>query len=235
MAQQRTMDVTANNIANSSTPGYKSEHVLFSDWLVPRSAHPGTGQDRAVAFAQDHATWRDQSAGSITQTGAPLDLAMTGKGFFSVQTPSGVRLTRAGRFTLGADGVVADESGNALLDSGGTPITINPGDGHITVASDGSLSTDHGQVAKVGVVQPTDLNRISAEGSRLFRSDSATAAVTRPGVVQGAVEQSNVSPMIEMSGMMQLSRDFQLISQFVQSEADRQQSSIDKMTQEPQP
>ena len=226
MAQQRTMDVTANNIANSSTPGYKAQHVLFSDWLLPRTG-PTHDQDKQIAFAQDHATWRDQTAGSIQQTGAPLDLAMTGQGFFAVQTPDGVRLTRAGRFTLGSDGVVAAEAGHPLLDTGGSP-------GNIRVAIEGSLSTDPGLVGKIGVVQPTDINRMSAEGSHLFRSDSPTAPVARPSVIQGAIEQSNVSPMLEMSGMMQLSRDFALISQFVQSEADRQQSSIDKMTQEPQ-
>ena len=233
MSQTRAMDVIAGNIANTNTPGYKAEHVQFSDWLLPTHDGLAATGERTIAFAQDRATWRDQSSGSLTQTGDPLDLAIGGEGFFSVQTPNGVRLTRAGRFTLQADGTVSDADGHALLDDHGAPVNLGSGSAHISIAGDGTITTEQGRAAKIGVVEPTDLNRLAAEGSHLFRADTQTVAVTKPGLIQGATESSNVSPMLEMTRMMQLGRDFQFVTQFVQAEGDRQQGAIDKLSAEP--
>ncbi len=234
MAQQRTMDVIANNIANSNTPGFKAEHVLFSDWLLPQTGRPAAEGEHALAFTQDRATWRDQSPGSITHTGDPLDLALGTDGFFSVSTSSGVRLTRSGRFTLQSDGTVVDSDGDALLDNSGSPITLQGSATSVTVAGDGTVSASGQQVAKIGVVKPADPNRLFAEGNRLFRADTSTRGVEEPAITQGGVESSNVSPMIEMTRMMQLQRDFQFMSQFAQGEVDRQQNVIDKLATEPQ-
>ena len=233
MAQQRTMDVVANNIANSNTPGFRSEHVLFSDWLLPAHGRALASGEPTIAFSQDRATWRDQTPGAVTHTGNPLDLAIGSQGFFSVSTPSGVRLTRSGRFTLQNDGTVVDSSGHALLDDGGSPIILSGG-GEVSVAGDGTISTETGRVVKVGIVDAADQNRLMPEGDHLFRADTSTSTDPRPTIVQGGIESSNVSPMLEMTNMMQLGRDFQFMSQFVQSESERQQNAIDKITAEPQ-
>ena len=232
-AQQRTMDVIAGNIANANTVGYKSERVLFSDFLVrQKDTHTAPGGE-VLSFTQDRATYRDHSAGSLTQTGNPLDLALGSSGYFSVQTPNGTRLTRSGRFGLLPDGTVADASGNALLDTSGSPIQLPAGDSRVQVAADGTISGDSGQIAKVGVVDVGDVNRLFPEGGRLFRSDITPQPASQPKIVQGAVEESNVQPITELTHMMQTERDFQFVSQFVQSEGDRQQSAIDKITQAP--
>ena len=230
VAQERTLDVVANNIANSSTPGFKSEHMLFSDWLLPVSSSAGKGE-REMSFTQDRATWRDQAPGTLSHTGDPLDLALGGAGYFTVMTAAGPRLTRAGRFGLQADGTIGDDAGDALLDTTGSPLRVDPGETNLTVAGDGTVSGVNGQIGRIGVVAPADPNRVFAEGRELMRADTATAPVARPGIVQGAVEDSNVSPMIELTRMMQLERDFQLVTQFAQSEADRETTTIDKMTQ----
>ena len=232
-AQQRTMDVIAGNIANANTVGYKSERVLFSDFLVrQKDTHTAPGGE-VLSFTQDRATYQDHSAGSLTQTGNPLDLALGGSGYFSVQTPNGTRLTRSGRFGLLPDGTVADASGNALLDTSGSPIQLPAGDSRIQIAADGTISGDSGQIAKVGVVDVSDTNQLFPEGGRLFRADIAPQPATQPKIVQGSVEESNVQPITELTHMMQTERDFQFVSQFVQSEGDRQQSAIDKITQAP--
>jgi flagellar basal-body rod protein FlgF len=135
-AQQRTMDVMANNIANADTPGFKAERVLFSDWLSRQTgggAPPGAG---TIAYPQDRATWREQQAGTLTHTGNTFDVAMTGDGYFTVNTPRGPRLTRDGRFGMLPNGTVADGAGNALLDSNGQPIQLSPTDTRITIAGD---------------------------------------------------------------------------------------------------
>jgi flagellar basal-body rod protein FlgF len=229
VAQQRAMDVIANNIANANTPGFKAQRMQFSDWLSPqKSAAPQGGG--TIAYTQDRATWREQQVGTLSHTGNPLDLALGRDGYFTVQTPNGSRLTRDGRFGLLANGTLADSAGDAVLDSNGQRIQFSPTDTQITIASDGTVSTENGQLAKVGVVNPTDPMQLSAEGNTLFRADATTTApVVAPAIVQGAIEDSNVQPVLETTRMMDGERQFQFMMQFIQAESDRQQSAIDKL------
>ena len=233
VAQQRAMDVTANNLANMGTPGFKAERTLFSDWLS-RQAQAGAPPGGAVvAYAQDRATYRNQAEGALTHTANPLDLAIAGPGFFTVQGKQGPRLTRAGRFDLQPNGTVGDVDGNLLLDVAGQPIHLSPADTDIEVGGDGTLSSQNGRIGKLGIVQPSDANRMLAEGNRLFdpQPGTTTSPVASPRVVQGALEDSNVQAVAETTHMMNELREYQFVSQFVQGEADRQQSAIDKLTQ----
>ena len=229
-AQTRSMDVIANNIANMSTPGYRAERMVFADWLSPQTGTTAPRGDRTLAYTQDRATYRDQAEGTITQTGNPLDLALSGSGYFTVQTQAGTRLTRAGRFTLQSDGSITDGVGNPLLDTSGAPIRVSAADTSLTVTADGSLSSQNGPIAKIAVVTPSDPNRMTAEGGRLFRADAPTAATTAPKIIQGAVEDSNVAPVPELVSMMRTERDFQFVTQFVEAEGTRHQNAIDKLT-----
>jgi flagellar basal-body rod protein FlgF len=236
IAAQRAMDIIANNVANADTPGFKSERVLFTDWLSRQGSGPGSGQggsaaakEPTIAYVQDRATWRDQAEGALTHTANPFDVALTGDGYFTVATPNGPRLTRNGHFGPLPDGTLADMTGNAVLDSAGQPVRLTPTDVTVTITGDGTLSSENGQLVKLGVVQPTDPMRMTAEGGALFRADGPTAPVTSPGVVQGAVEGSNVQPVLEITRMMDGLRQFQFVSELVQAENDRQQSAIDKL------
>jgi flagellar basal-body rod protein FlgF len=203
--------------------------MVFADYLSPQTGTTAPQGDRTLAYTQDRATYRDQAEGTLTQTGNPLDLALSGTGFFTVQTPSGTRLTRAGRFTLQSDGGITDGAGNALLDTAGAPLRIGAADTQLTVTADGALSSQNGPIGKIAVVAPTDANRMTAEGSRLFRADVPTTPVTTPKIIQGAVEDSNVQPVPELVGMMRTERDFQFVTQFVEAEGQRQQGAIDKI------
>ena len=229
VAQQRVMDVIADNIANANTAGFKAERVQFSDWLVRRQGSDAPQGDRTIAYTQDRATWREQQAGTLTHTGNPFDLGLTSDGYFTVSTSRGPRLTRDGRFGLMPNGTIADAAGDAVLDSNGRPIVLSTTDTQITIAGDGTVSSENGQLAKIGIVQPTDPMQLSAEGSTLFRSGSSTTAMASPGLVQGSIEDSNVQPLLEMTRMIDGLRQFQFVSQFIQAEDDRQQSVIDKL------
>ncbi len=235
VAQTRAMDVTANNLANAGTPGYRAERMMFSDWLVRQSASQDTASvppgGRILAYTQDRATYRERESGPITHTANALDLAIGSDGFFTVMSPAGPRLTRAGHFERSPDGTVVDASGLALLDTTGKKIQISPTDTGLTVAANGVISSQNGQIGQIGIVKPDDPNRMRAEGGRLLASDSPTKLVTSPQITQGAVEESNVQPTLEITRMMTDLREFQFTSQFVQAEADRQQSAIDKITQ----
>lgn len=229
IAQQRAVDIAAGNMANANTPGYKSEHLLFSDWLSRQTGADTPPGGKTIAYTQDRASWRDVQPGTISHTGNPFDLALAGDGYFTVSTPRGPRLTRDGRFGLMPDGALADGNGNGVLDSNGRPIQLSPADTRITIAGDGTISSENGQLGKVGVVTVADPMQLTAEGNTQFLAGGATAAAISPGIVQGAVEDSNVQPVLEMTRMMTTLREFQFVSQYVQAEADRQQSSIDKL------
>ncbi len=228
-AQSRAMDVTAGNIANANTTGYKAERVLFSDWLARQRDTTAPQGGATIAYTQDRATYRNQQEGGLTHTGNPLDLAISGDGYFTVGTSRGPRLTRAGRFDLTSDGTVADAAGDALLDTNGRPLQLSPTDTAVTVAGDGTISTANGQIGRIGVVRADDPMRLQSEGGQLARADSATSAVQAPKLIQGALEDSNVQPVLELTRMTNDLREFQFISQFVQGEADRHQSAIDKI------
>ncbi len=229
--QQRAMDVTANNIANLATPGFRAERMVFADYLLrlPMSRQPPGAE--VIVFAQDRATYRDTAPGPIATTGNPLDLALTGDGFFQVETPRGPRLTRAGHFELSAEGRIVDGSGHALLDTGGRPIQLEPGDSGIAVAADGTVSAVRGQVGRIGIVRPEDPLRLKAEGGRLFAFEGQPVPVETPRVVQGALEGSNVVATLELTRMMRELREFEFSGQMVQTEGERLRAAIDKLTQ----
>jgi flagellar basal-body rod protein FlgF len=229
VAQSRAMDVTAGNLANMSTPGYQAERMVFSDWLSPQTGTSAVRGDRQVAYVQDRATYREHAEGTLTQTGNPLDIALSGEGYFTVRTPNGTRLTRAGRFTLQSDGTIADEAGNPLLDTNSQPMRVTAADTRLAIAADGGLSSQNGPIGKIGVVKPNDPNRVTAEGNRLLRADVPTTPVAAPKIIQGAVEDSNVQPVAELVRMLNTERDFQFATQFVEQEGQRHQSAIDRI------
>ncbi len=227
-AQSRAIDVTATNIANASTPGYRAQRVLFSDWLLPEA----TGKEKTLAYTQDRATYQVREPGALSQTGNPLDLAIgNGDAWFQVQTPGGVKLTRAGHFTLDQRGTVVDSDGNALLDRGGRPMQVATTDAALTVAGDGTLSSENGQIGSIGLVTPNNPATMLPEGARLFDTAGGTTPVTAPRLTQGALEESNVQPITELNRMTDTLREFQFTTQFVQAESDRQQNAIDKIIQ----
>jgi flagellar basal-body rod protein FlgF len=231
VAQARAMDVTATNIANAATTGFRRERMIFADFLV---REPGAlpGGERELTYAADRSTYRDRQPGTFSHTGDALDLAISGDGYFTVQGRNGPRLTRAGHFSLSAAGGIVDDDGDALLDPTGQPLQVGTTDTRLSIAADGTISSETGQLGKVGIVTADDPNKLKAEGGTLLSAaDTTTTAVSAPKLVQGALEASDVQPAVEMASMMTTMREFQFVSQFVQSEADRQKDAIDKIMQ----
>lgn len=230
-AQQRSMSVLANNIANASTAGFKAGHMQFSDYLSKlKNGHHPAGET-SDTYTQDRATYRDFTQGTLQQTGNPLDIAISGDGFFSVMTANGVRLTRNGRFQRLSDGSITDAAGNPLLDRLGDPLVLRPEDQTISIASDGTISTETRVAGEVGLVNVANKYDLVGEGNQLFKSSAPTQQVAVKELRQGMLEGSNVNTMTEMTNLVQLQRDFQITANLVESEATRRQNAIDKITQ----
>ena len=230
-AQQRAMDVVANNIANANTDGFKAQRLLFSDYLSQQHGVQAPTGGTTLVYTQDRATYADRGDGALIQTGNPLDVALSGTGYFTLSTPAGTRLSRAGHFGIMADGRLADASGNLVLDKTGAPIQLSPSDTDVKISGDGTISTENGPVGQLGIVTVDDPSRLTPEGGKLYRSDAPLIPVAQPKVSQGALEGSNVQTITELTRMIQTQREFQFVSQFVESEAQRQQTAIDKIVQ----
>ena len=229
LGQERVMDVTANNIANANTPGYRTTRVQFSDWIDNDQDSNGPPGDKQTIYPQDRATWRETQPGPITMTSNPYDLAISGDGYFTIATQGGTRLTRDGRFGVLPDGTIADSAGNALLGTNGRPIQVPATETEVHVAGDGTVSTRNGQIGQIAVVKPNQPNRMQAEGGTNFIAAGGTTPVENAGIVQGGMEDSNVRPVLEISRMLDNERQYQMLTQMIQAEGQRESSAIDKL------
>jgi flagellar basal-body rod protein FlgF len=228
-ALARGTEVLANNIANAETPGFRAARPIFTVQVEEQRDVTTPPGGKPVAYALDRATWRDTAAGSLTNTGNSLDLALQGEGYFVVETPRGERFTRAGHFTIGQDGRLQDMEGNAVLDARGTPLSFAPTDTRIEVAGDGTIRSENGPIGKLRVVRFANQQTLKAEGDRLFASDDPPEDIPRPGVVQGALEGSNVRPVLEMTRLTGDMRGFQMVAQFMDQEGKRGSDAVGRI------
>ena len=211
----KEMQSVANNIANLSTTGFRREGVIFAEEVQALPAEGGS-----VAMTEARARYTDSLQGSLEETGGSLDLAIEGDGYFTVMTPQGERLTRAGAFTRNADGTVVNMDGHPLLDEGGGEITIPFESKAIAVAPDGTLSIDGAPAAKVGIVKGTDPAKMTREAGTLFKA-AATEPLETGRVMQGFLEQSNVNPIQEMARMVEVQRAYEYGQKLMDSEDER--------------
>jgi flagellar basal-body rod protein FlgF len=232
VAAQRATAVTANNIANADTPGFRASRPLFGTVLERQLGTEAPRGGEQFAFAQDRATWRDAAPAPLSRTGNPLDLAIADPdGFFAVETARGERFTRAGRFTLDAEGRIVDPEGSALLGTDGRPLRVEPGAGRIEVRGDGTIGTENGPVGQLRVVRFEDVQRLQAEGDRNLAAPPGMApeAMPQPGLVQGAVEGSNVRPVLELTRLTEDMRQFQFVTQMAEREGERLGSAVERI------
>ncbi|MDP1556424.1 MAG: flagellar hook-basal body complex protein [Hyphomonas sp.] len=208
------MQVVANNLANSSTTGYKTDRAIFAEFLVGA----GPSQDSlSMGGLAGHAFKFEQ--GDLNFTGGQFDLAVQGDGFFVLQTGQGPRLTRAGHFQLSAESTLVDPMGNSVLGAGGNPITIPQEATRVSISSDGSISADGLLIDRVGVVKAQ--GELQRDSNTLFAAPEGYAPFEEATVVQGALEQSNVSPVLEIARMIEVQRAYEAGQAMLEREDDR--------------
>jgi flagellar basal-body rod protein FlgF len=210
----REMGVVANNIANSSTTGFRREGVVFSEYVAALDHDP--------SLSMAHASGRhvDLSQSTLSLTGGQFDLAIQGEGFFLIETPQGERLTRAGSFTPSAEGELVTPDGYRLLDAGGAPVFVPPDARGIAIASDGTLSADGQPIAQIGLWQPSDPLALRHQSGTLF-DGGALEPAEGATVMQGMLEDSNVEPVSEIARMIEVQRSYELGQKFLDAEDER--------------
>ena len=239
---ERQMDVIANNVANVTTNGYKADRSMFQEFLMPtaREDNFAAGRDRRISHVVDRATFHDFAQGSADHTKNPLDVAIAGDGFFTVQTPGGDRYTRDGGFQINTQGQLVNASGYPVLGTGG-PIQFQQTDKEVQISADGTVTvlegtgrTDsiRGKLRLTSFSQP---QRLVKEGSNLYSLGEANAAQTdtKSTVAQGFIERSNVNAVTEMSRMIEINRMYTSMATLLQQQHDLHRSAIDKLAEVP--
>jgi flagellar basal-body rod protein FlgF len=234
MAQSTKLDTIANNIANVNTPGFKRDQQVFSEYLTANEKEPTTvpiprdvaaiesfynmqGGDKS--YVHEKGTYTDFSQGSLKRTGGTLDVAIDGPGFFEISTPSGLRFTRAGNFTLDGNGRLVTKEGYPVLKSAepGTPeaervIQLN-GPGSVSISDSGQVVQGEdllGQLALTNVSNPDSLMKV---GNNLYgprpTQQPDLNPIPSPSLKQGFIETSNVNVVQEMTDMISTHRVFE--------------------------
>jgi flagellar basal-body rod protein FlgG len=192
VSEMARQDLISNDLANASTAGYKSDTAVqgsFGDLLL-RNTRTGATVGPLGQGSRIERQVTDLSAGPIKETGEDLDFAVEGDGYFAIRTAQGVRYTRNGQFTAGANGRLTDQLGNAVLSGNGQPITIGA-DGKVPAAAVGVFAVDNARKA----------------GDNFLRGTAAGRGAGR--VRSGALEGSGADPVKAMTDMIASLRAFE--------------------------
>lgn len=229
-ALRREMDVIAHNLANMNTSAFKGERMMFVEHIV-KSRNDNSVIPSKLAFTRDVAQYRNLSEGQIQQTGDTLHVAIRGQGFFVVEMPDGSqRYTRSGNFTTDTGGQLVTQAGQPVLSRGGAPIFFSPQDTDITIAGDGTISTNNGQLGQLRVVRFDDEQNLELEGGGLMNTEDVPQDVDRPTVIQGSLESSNIQPVMELTQMIQVQRSYDGVKAFIEAEDQRQRKMVEQLS-----
>lgn len=235
--QIRRLDAVANNLANVSTAGFKKEvlsgQAQTFDETLAAAASPGdpfAAQDHERVTPVTHvASVTDFSPGSLMRTGNPLNVALRGiNQFFSINTPNGIRYTRAGDFTLSADGrLVTSEGFEVVGDSG--PIVTTGADAEISAS--GQVTSGRIPVGAIRVVAVNDLNQLVPEGAARFNlSGTGSATPVEPDLMTQTVEGANVSVVSGMVELIAAHRAFEAYTKITQSIDQMNEGAINQVS-----
>ncbi|MFP5258825.1 MAG: flagellar basal-body rod protein FlgF [Acidobacteriota bacterium] len=224
LSTEKRLNISANNLANVNTTGYKRDRVTFEDSFA-RFAHDyhvdARGDirqkqlmPRADLIAQPRLAMQqiDFSQGALTATGNPLDMAIQGPGFFKVAAPGGSYYTRNGAFHRSAEGMLVNDQDMPVLGGGG-PVQLP--EGRVSVDGAGAVYVDGAQVGQVDVVTVQNPQTLQKFGSNLYMPQAGAtvqegqAEAGRTEVAQGFLEKPNVEVVEEMVSMIETQRTFE--------------------------
>lgn len=212
VAEEKALETTANNLANSSTSGFQRERTVFREALG--AATRGDKTIHRVAMSE---TSIDTSQGALRSTGNPLDLALGAKEYIAVETPNGERYTRAASLRIDNTGTLRTASGDAVLGETRKPIVVSPRE-TIRVSSDGQVMQGTQALGRLRVVTFTDPRQLAHEGaSRLAETPgSGKPTATPPHVESGFVEESNAAAVSGMTELMTQTRSFDAFAKAIE-------------------
>ncbi|MGE4312953.1 MAG: flagellar basal-body rod protein FlgF [Pseudobdellovibrionaceae bacterium] len=225
MVLRTGMDLVANNIANANTPGFRAQNPLFKEYISdPRGARD------PISMVEDYGQYDLTKPGPLQQTGSPLDVALNGPGFMGVRTAGGeIQYTRAGNFNLNNLRELVTPNGYRVADLGGGAIVVPENVKNISIDRQGRVSTDQGEIGTIMVHEFDNPQLLTPQGNGLYSTTEAGRPAQDTVVLQGELEGSNVSPIVEMTKMIDISREYQAMQRFLQNDHDRQKDAIQRL------
>jgi flagellar basal-body rod protein FlgF len=226
-ARMESLDLVANNIANASTGGYKADREFYSLYVAPEAA----GNDVSSTMPLIERPWVDHAQGALQTTGNPLDVALSGKGFFAVNGPSGPLYTRNGNFRLAADGKLTSADGYPVRDSAGAPVTLQATRG-LEISSDGTITQDGVAAGKLEIVDFTSTAGLSKQGSNYFRVNDPAVRPAAPSgttVEQGHLEGSNTGTAESAVRLVSVMRQFEMLQKAVSLGTEMNKKAIEEV------
>ena len=227
-ALRRQMAVIANNLANMNTPAFKGDSILFVEHVV-KSKGDESFIPTKLSYTRDVAQITDLSEGAIRSTGNRLDLAIKGEGYFIVESPDKELYSRNGRFQLDGEGRLVSQHGFPVLSDAGTPLIFSPADTEINIAKDGTVSTNNGDLGRIRIVRFESEQALEKQAGGLMSTEQDPEDVEAPTIIQGALEGSNVEPILELTKMIQTHRAFESTRKFIDREDSRQKKMIQQL------
>jgi len=209
---QKQLTVIANNIANMNTAGFKTESVDFKS-IISRTP------DEDVHFPTVAKMYTSLEQGSLKESGNPLDVAITGDGWFAISTPAGTAYTRDGRFQINALGELQTLQGHPVLDAGEAPIQLDPRGGPPEFTQDGRILVDERAIGNIGVFEVPRENLTGRYTNSAFFSDQPgipVALVGNNSINQGFIEDSNVNPMKELASLIAVTKSFESATKMIE-------------------
>jgi flagellar basal-body rod protein FlgF len=229
LAYEKRLEVVANNIANVNTAGFKRDDVAFQAYLSSAEgaaapvAPPYPNPQAGASFWVSYSSRTDFSPGPLQQTGNQLDLALNGKGFFTVESPNGTVYTRRGNFTLSPDGVLVTQEGWPVQGSSGE-LRLDAANGgpqglDASVGEDGSVRVNGRDVGRLRIEDFSDPGRLTKIGDGYFTAGDAesSAAPENVRVAQGFLEMSNVETVRAMTEMIEILRGYESYQRVIRS------------------
>ena len=211
--QNLALEMTANNISNANTTGFKAERLVFEEVLKESEDGLQMVKESQVQVAGNHTDFRQ---GIMDKTGNPLDLAIAGEGFFVVNTPGGERYTRAGSFGISADGYLVNTDGHRVQGESGD-IDLKDARG-LRVDHEGNVTKRGRLLDTIRVVSFADVQKVEREGHNLWVNPPANEVIESEAAVKsGWLEKSNVNAIHSMTNMIQISRLYEMFMKGIQT------------------
>lgn len=205
-ARMESLELLANNLANAGTAGFKSDREFYNLYNAAESS----GDTQLPLVERE---WTDFRQGTLTSTSNPMDVALSGKGFFKVKSPSGILYTRNGNLRLSPQGEIRTTDGYSLEKQGGGPLKVDPAI-PVEITGDGSVMQAGQTVGKIEISDFPDVSGLRKQGSTYFLWTGAADAVKtaeNPEVLQGRLEAANVSTPDTAVRLVSVMRQFEML------------------------
>jgi flagellar basal-body rod protein FlgF len=227
-ARMESLDLLANNVANAATGGYKADREFYSLYVAPEA---DGAADPTATMPVIERPWIDHTQGTLHTTGNPLDMALSGSGFFAVNGPNGPLYTRNGNFRVAADGRIVTGEGYAVRGQQGAPLTV-VGRLPVDVSNDGTITQNGTVIGKLEVVDFSSTAGLTKQGANYFRAADPTqqpVAAPSASVEQGSLEASNTGSAEAAVRLVSVMRQFEMLQRAVSIGGEMNKKAVEEV------